>query len=172
MKGRIWWITLALVAAALVGAVLLFGSSWTSHGRLSVAPATSATPDKPVIDPTSAAVPETSEMLMMAQSAFLACGAPAAPTDMPDGKTATREQMVSAHETVKAFDEATTIYNQCLDTTAYQAAVQFKSVATEAENEALNSLQVRLHNEAIDRDQKLADRFNVQLRIFKARGNN
>lgn len=56
------------------------------------------------------------------------------------------------------------------DTTAYQPGVQFKSVATRADTEALNSLQVRLHNEAIDRDQNLANRFNVQLRLFKARG--
>ena len=116
------------------------------------------------------AAPETSEMLKMARSAFLACGAPAVPTGMPDGRAATRQQMVAAHATVKAFDEATTIYVQCVDTAAYQAAIQFRSVATNADTAALNALQVRLHNEAIDRDQGLANRFNVQLRLFKARG--
>ena len=109
-------------------------------------------------------------MLKMARAAFDACGAPAAPHDIPDGATATRDQMVSAHATVKAFDEATTIYNQCVDTTAYQAGIQFKTAATSAETETLNALQVHLHNEAIDRDRQLADRFNVQLRRFKARG--
>ena len=88
---------------------------------------------------------------------------------MPDGAIATREQMVAAHDTVKAFDEATTIYTQCLDTTAYQAGVQFKSVATSADTEAISALQTQLHNAAIDRDQALANRFNVQLRGFKAR---
>ena len=154
MKNRSWWI--ALGAAVLIGAVLLIRRPWTVREPLTSVPALSAAPD--------------SEMLKMARAAFLACGAPAPPTDIPDGKSATREQMVSVHETVKAFDEATTIYNQCLDTTAYQAGVQFKSVATDADTKALNSLQVHLHNEAIDRDQDLANRFNVQLRIFKARG--
>jgi hypothetical protein len=106
----------------------------------------------------------------MTRAAFLACGAPAAPPEVPDGATATREQMVAAHATVKAFDEATTIYSQCVDATAYQATVQFKATATEADNAAVGSLQTQLHNAAIDRDQALANRFNVQLRLFKARG--
>ncbi len=112
---------------------------------------------------------EDSEMLKMARAAFLACGAPAAPSEVPDGATATREQMVAAHATVQAFDQATTIYTQCLDTTAYQAAVQFKAVATTADTQTLSALQTQLHNDAIDRDQSLANRFNAQLRLFKAR---
>jgi hypothetical protein len=107
-------------------------------------------------------------MLKMTRAAFLACGAPAAPSDVPDGTTATREQMVAAHATVKVFDEATTIYTQCLDTTAYQAAVQFKAVAMGDDTEAVSELQTQLHNAAIDRDQAVANRFNVQLRRFKA----
>ena len=105
----------------------------------------------------------------MTRAAFLACGAPAPPSDVPDGATATREQMVAAHATVKAFDEATTIYTQCVDSTAYQATVQFKAVATSADTAALSALQTQLHNAAIDRDQAVASRFNVQLRRFKAR---
>ena len=61
---------------------------------------------------------------------------PRHPPKCPDGTTATREQMVAAHATVKAFDEATTIYTQCLDTTAYQAGIQFKAVATSADTDA------------------------------------
>lgn len=105
----------------------------------------------------------------MTRAAFMACGAPAPPSEVPDGATATREQMVAAHTTVKAFDEATTIYTQCVDTTAYQAGVQFKAVATRADTDAISALQTQLHNAAIDRDQAVANRFNVQLRRFKSR---
>ncbi len=105
----------------------------------------------------------------MARAGFAACGAPSAPADVPDGATATTEQMVAAHATVKAFDEATTIYSQCVDSTAYQVNVQFKAVASGAEKDALSTLQTRLHNDAIDRDQALANKFNVQLRKYKAR---
>jgi hypothetical protein len=56
-----------------------------------------------------------------------------------------------------------------VDQTAYQAAVQFKAVATSADTKALSALQTQLHNAAIDRDQALANRFNEQWRRFKAR---
>jgi hypothetical protein len=171
VTGRTRWIVVSLIGAAIIGGVLLFALPWLTHEKLNGASTIAVGPNKPSLtDLTSAVGPESSEMMKMARAAFLACGAPAAPTEVPDGKTATRDQMVSAHATVKAFDEATTIYTQCVDTTAYQASVRFKAVATSADTEALSALQTQLHNAAIDNDQTLANRFNVQLRRFKARG--
>jgi hypothetical protein len=152
----------------LVGAALLIATPWSAHTERPVVEAVpaSATPKS---EPTTTSGAEESDMLKMTRAAFVACGAPSAPSDVPDGATATREQMVATHATVKAFDEATTIYTQCLDTTAYQAGVQFKAVATDADAAAVSALQIQLHNAAIDRDQTLANKFNVQLRRFKAR---
>jgi hypothetical protein len=166
-KGRSLGLAAALVAIVIFAAVLVRTSPWATHPERRAAPA--AAPVPPQSEPIGAASAETSDMLKMARAAFLACEAPAPPSELPDGATATREQMVSAHGTVKAFDQATTIYAQCVDTTAYQAGVQFKSVATSADTEALSALQTQLHNAAIDKDQTLASRFNVQLRRFKAR---
>jgi hypothetical protein len=166
----------ARTVMVLLGAALLASGAfwppfpWTGAARSASAPRPAETTEAvPVV---SAPAAEKSEMLTMARAAFVNCGAPAAPTALPDGKTATREQMVEAHATVKSFDQATTIYNQCLDRTAYQVSVQYKSVATREETDSLNSLQTQLHNDAIDRDKALADRFNAQLRIYKARGQN
>jgi hypothetical protein len=168
LKVRLRWLALGLIVALLAG-VLPIALPWamrTMRGAVP-APAPAALPQRPT--PTGAPVAYTSDMLKMTRAAFLACGAPAAPSEVPDGATATREQMVAAHATVKAFDEATTIYTQCLDTTAYQAGVQFKAVATSADTDAVSALQIQLHNAAIDRDQALANKYNVQLRRFKAR---
>jgi len=161
-------IAFAFLGAAIVGVLYCCYLAWNLSTSVSTVskPVPDIIPDK---GEAAAARSESSEMLKMASAAFEACGAPTAPVKVPDGKSATREQMVAAHETVQAFDEATNIYTRCLDTTAYQTTVQFKSVAKDSDTEALNTLQVRLHNEAIDRDQELANRFNVQLRIFKAR---
>lgn len=169
LEGRSRWLVPGLIGAVVLGGVLLFAPQWAAHKERAAALVTGAVPGKPQTELATVAGPETSDMLKMARTAFLACGAPAAPTDVPDGATATREQMMAAHATVKAFDDATTIYSQCVDTTAYQAAVQFKAVATSADTDTLNALQIQLHNAAIDRDQVVANRFNVQLRLFKAR---
>jgi hypothetical protein len=169
LKGRSRWLALGLIGAAILGAVLWMTSPWITYTERHAAPAAATAPVQQESAGAAAAGAEPSDMLKMTRAAFVACGAPAVPSDVPDGTTATREQMVAAHATVKAFDEATTIYTQCLDTTAYQAAVQFKAVATSADTEAVSALQIRLHNAAIDRDQAVANRFNVQLRRFKAR---
>ena len=163
------WIALGVIGSSVIGGALWLASRWAALGERSATPTTSLVPDARRSDLANGAGAETSDMLRMARAAFLACGAPEAPHDIPDGATATLEQMASAHATVKAFDEATTIYNQCVDTTAYQAGVQFRAVATNTDTETLNALQTHLHNEAIDRDQQLANRFNVQLRRYKAR---
>jgi hypothetical protein len=168
-KGRSRWFALGVAGVAILAAVLWIISPWTSPAGHSPAPAGASASVRHESQEITGAGAESSEMFKMTRAAFQACGAPEPPTDVPDGATATREQMVAAHDTVKAFDEATTIYTQCVDTTAYQAGVQFKSVATRADTEALAALQTQLHNAAIDRDQALANRFNVQLRLYKAR---
>lgn len=168
LKGASRGLALTLVGVAIVGAVLLFANPWTTRAGKPVVQTSLPSVRRPSQERMAASA-EASEMLKLTRAAFAACGVPAPPTDLPDGATATRKQMVAAHATVKAFDEATTIYTRCIDTTAYQAGVQFKAVATSADIDAVGALQTELHNAAIDRDQAVANRFNVQLRRFKAR---
>jgi len=151
-----------------VGVVLWVTAPWATRTDKPGVQTSLPSVQRPSQEPVPASA-EASEMLKLTRAAFAACGVPAPPTDLPDGATATREQMMSAHATVRAFDEATTIYTRCIDTTAYQAGVQFKAVATTADTDAVSALQTQLHNAAIDRDQAVANRFNVQLRRYKAR---
>jgi hypothetical protein len=169
LQGRSRWLALGVIGLAILGAALWITLPWATHTEHRAASAAIPAPVQQGSGVANTAGVEPSDMLKMTRAAFVACGAPKAPSDVPDATTATREQMVAAHATVKAFDEATMIYNQCVDATAYQAAVQFKTVATSADTEAVSALQIQLHNAAIDRDQEVANRFNVQLRRFKAR---
>jgi hypothetical protein len=88
--------------------------------------------------------------LLGAQSALAgsACSEPGPLTDIPSGASATREQMLSAQRTLKAYDIAIKAYSDCLresgDTT----------------NRA---------NMAVDQLTKLAETFNVELHAFKER---
>jgi hypothetical protein len=124
-------------------------------------------PPPTVAAPAAEAVPA---VLQRAQQDWQACTAPAAPVAMADGATASREQMQAAHDTVKAFDTATTHYTQCVDAAASQAGEQFKAAATAADLQRLKDEQDRRYDAALDIDKQLASRFNEQLRIYKARG--
>jgi uncharacterized protein YfkK (UPF0435 family) len=75
--------------------------------------------------------------------------------------------MVAAQKTVQQFNEDINSYNACLDMEMSNLA---KSGAYD-ENRLteLRAMQAKKNNAAVDEVQSLADRFNEQLRIFKAR---
>jgi hypothetical protein len=86
---------------------------------------------------------------------------------VPDGKTATYEEMVAAQKAVQQFNEDINSYNACLDMemSAYETSGQYDpNRLTE-----LRAIQAKKNNAAVDEVQAVADQFNEQLRIFKSR---
>jgi hypothetical protein len=83
---------------------------------------------------------------LAAGSAFAGCTEPAGINDVPKGASASRDDMLAAQRAVKAYDTAVKEYTECLQ----------QSGDTSSKG-----------NEAIDKLQKVADRFNQELRAFK-----
>ena len=87
-----------------------------------------------------------------------ACEAPS-PVAMPDGATATREQMLEAQAEVRAYQAAMTEFLACIDSEMQgdgeQAPEEFKS------------LMVSRHNAAVAEMEGVAAAFNDQLRAFR-----
>jgi hypothetical protein len=92
-------------------------------------------------------------------AAASACEAPS-PVPLPDGATATREQMLAAQAQVRAYQTAMNEFLACidseLDAEGEQAPDEFKS------------LMVSRHNAAVAEMEGVADAFNAQLRAFRA----
>jgi hypothetical protein len=84
------------------------------------------------------------------------CRLPPAPSKIPDGSTATQQEMVTAMETIKQYNNDVQTYLKCLDFEARQ-------------NQLGASDQMSLHNAAIDQLTHVADEFNAQVRSFKAK---
>jgi|HubBroStandDraft_6_1064221.scaffolds.fasta_scaffold05986_3 hypothetical protein len=74
------------------------------------------------------------------------CSEPAAFTDVPAGASATREQMLSAQRAIKAYDLAVKAYSDCLHDSG--------------------DTSIRA-NQAVERLERIAERFNVELKVFK-----
>jgi hypothetical protein len=105
--------------------------------------------------------------LAVSGAAQATCIYPRAPAKLPDGATATYEEMVEAQKAVKQFNEDINSYNACLDLemTTFEKSGQYdENRLTE-----LRAMQAKKNNAAVDEVQAVADRFNEQLRIFKAR---
>ena len=105
--------------------------------------------------------------LAAAGSANAACIYPRAPDRLPDGATATYEEMVAGQKAVQQFNEDINAYNACLDL----EMVNLEKSGSFDENRLteLRAMQAKKNNAAVDEVQAVADRFNEQLRIFKAR---
>jgi hypothetical protein len=104
---------------------------------------------------------------LAAGSAQATCIYPRAPEHIPDGKTATYDEMVAGQQAVKQFDADVTAYNACLDmeTLSFEQSGQFDANRLSE----LRAMQAKKNNAAVDEVQAVADRFNEQLRIFKDR---
>ena len=100
-------------------------------------------------------------------AAQAACIYPRAPERVPDGSTATYEEMAAAQKAVRQFNDDINAYNTCLElemTTARMSGAYDENRLAE-----MQAIQAKRNNAAVDEVQAIADRFNEQLRIFKAR---
>lgn len=102
-----------------------------------------------------------------AAAAQSTCIYPRPPENLPDGRTATRDQMVQAYAAVKQFDTDIAAYNSCLDL-ELQSMLANPELA-EPDKERLRSMQAQKNNAAVDHAEQVAQGFNEQLRAFNSR---
>ena len=147
------------VVAALAGAVLLGWGLLSSLG--------SRSPSRPAPPVTSTAAPSPVNLVEVASAALQACPRATAPA-VPDGATASREEMAAATAAFKSFDTATNSYVHCVDVTIERIANQYAGVASRDDLHALKEFGTVVHNTAIDQENAVADQLNAQIRTYKA----
>src|SRR5215469_12742930 len=101
--------------------------------------------------------------------AYADCPYPPAPDKLPDGATATLEQMVAGQKTVQAYQKAINDYNACIDKALDDALAKGGDQLKPEQKAEMQKLEAQKHNAAVDQLQGVADRFNEQVKIFKAR---
>lgn len=89
------------------------------------------------------------------------CGKlPATPT-LPNGNTATEQDLVAAMKSVKAYQASVAEYRTCLD--------KISSGLTAEEDQAKKTLLISLHNRTVDDETQVGDLYNSAVRAFKGR---
>lgn len=98
------------------------------------------------------------------------CNAPAQP-ELPDGASASMEEMLGGQKSVKAFQEANTTYRKCVEADIAAA----KTAGESAETDAARAAAAKTHSAAIERfnaavaaEEAVAGEFNTQVREYKA----
>lgn len=98
------------------------------------------------------------------------CSAPSAPGTFPDGTTASLEEMVAGQKSVKEFIAQSDAYIDCLS--GELPKVDPKKQYSDKDKEALAAAQAAGQKkiDAAESDKAaVAERFNVQLRAYKAK---
>ncbi len=88
--------------------------------------------------------------------AFADCTLPPPPSKIPNGSTASEQDMIAAMNTLKEYNGDVTVYLKCLDYEVKQN--RMSAGARDAKN-----------NDAVAQLQSIADKFNQQVRAFKAK---
>jgi hypothetical protein len=102
------------------------------------------------------AMPALVAALLYSLSAAAECVLPAAPSRIPDGSSATEQEMVAAMRTLKHYNDDVTEYTQCLEFEEHRNRLSV-DVRQKRKDLALNTLAA------------VAAQFNEQVRRFKAR---
>ncbi len=97
------------------------------------------------------------------------CPYPAAPEKLPDGSSATLEEMVAGQKAVRAYDKAINDYVSCIDHELDAAITKGGDQLKPQQKTDMQHVEAQKHNAAIDQLQSIADRFNEQVKVFKAR---
>jgi len=102
-------------------------------------------------------------------AAFADCVYPAAPDKIPDGATATLEEMLAGQKAVKAYQQAINDYTACIDKELDEKIAKAGDKLKPEQKTDMERIEAQKHNAAVDQAQSVADRFNEQVKVFKAR---
>ena len=94
------------------------------------------------------------------------CTAPPSPT-LPDGATATMEQMLAGQQAVKAYQAANTDYRACLDPLVTAAEVAAAGDSPGPDLKATLSQLNDDYNGSVSAEDEVAEAFNTALRAYK-----
>lgn len=107
--------------------------------------------------------------LLSAGFANAECVYPRAPSSMPDGATATEQDMIEGMKAVKDYNSQVTGYLNCLDM-EMQARIDAAGADAPADQiTQIKAIQTKRHNAAVEELEAHAARFNEQVKAYKSR---
>jgi|SRR5690606_34309421 hypothetical protein len=107
-------------------------------------------------------------MAALASPAWADCTYPKKPGRIPDGNTATRDEMLAAQRVVKQYQADITAYLECLKA-EHQAALDKDPSLSQKQKDQMTARYTQKNDAAVDEAQEVANRFNEQLRVYRAK---
>ena len=109
-------------------------------------------------------------VLFISASAVLACEYPSRPADLPDGATASQDEMFVGVKTINAYQVAVQAYLECIEADEVVAVAGLDDADEEAKRK--HSIMFnKKYNAAVDDMTLAVEEFNAQIRVYKQRSN-
>jgi hypothetical protein len=113
-------------------------------------------------------------LLAAGAAAQAACVYPQAPQNFPNGATATKEEMLTAQQGVKAYSkEVQEVYLGCLEkekNDAIAALDQSDAEAYAQKKAAIEDIHAKKHNAAVDELAAIASHWSEEIKAFNLKG--
>ena len=97
------------------------------------------------------------------------CPYPTPPEKIPDGNSASLSEMVAVKKAIADYDAAMSVYLDCIKQEHVDAVAKAGDKLTDKQKQELDHIETQRHNAAVAQLQGVADHFNEQVRIYKAK---
>jgi hypothetical protein len=105
---------------------------------------------------------------LAAAQANAACDYPVAPGKFPDGNQASKDEMLTAKKSVQKYNEDMTAYLQCIKS-EFDTKVAAMDKITPDQKTEMEKVQNQKQTAALEEVTAVTERFNEQLRAWKAK---
>ena len=106
---------------------------------------------------------------LSAGAAYADCPYPTPPDKLPDGATATLQDMLAGQKAVGEYNKAISDYMACIDKELDDSIAKAGDKLKPEQKADMQRVEAQKHNAAVDQLQAIADRFNEQVKVYKAR---
>jgi hypothetical protein len=104
-------------------------------------------------------------------AAWADCTYPRAPGKAPDGRVATREEMLAGKKLVDEYQAAMNAYLECIKAEHDASLARGGGALTEEQKQQMASIYTQKNDSAVDQLTVVANAFNEQIRAFRAKSN-
>jgi hypothetical protein len=110
-----------------------------------------------------------SALAALAGPVYADCSYPPPPAKIPDGNTATMQEMLDGKNAVTQYNKDINAYVACIKLEHETAVTTAGDKLTPQQKADMEKIEVQKNNAAVDQLQSVADRFNEQIRIYKSK---
>jgi hypothetical protein len=97
----------------------------------------------------------------------LACDYPAPPKNLPDGSSATKDDMLAGVKTISEYQAEMAEYLDCIEADQIVATQALADDDEEGKKRGQSNFDKK-YNAAVDEQTKTVEKFNLEIRAFKA----